>query len=554
MSTDTSERLISQQTAEAYNQSGAPLIIRGGLVYDGSGSLPYIADLLLHEGRIKDIGQIEGPRAAWVIDAGGQCVTPGFIDAHRHADFAVFTDETCSETLLAQGITSMIVGNCGMSAAPIGGVNQESWYTYIEPCLGKPAHTDRVESFDAYLHALDQLKLPIHTGAMVGMGTVLASIRGFDDHAWTAAERSQVSCLLLQALDAGAIGISCGLMYRPEMFASSEDYIQMLKPAAAYGRPLTCHMRSEGDGLLRSVQEVIDIAKKADLSLNISHFKVFGKSNWQRTLPKAIDLIDKARQDGQDITVDFYPYDSGSTTLLTLIPPVCMKAALEQTLEFLSSRTGTELLRREIMRKNPDWDNMVESIGWDRVIISSVITEKNRGCLGRSLTDITADGHDEDETACLIRLLCEEKGRVAVIVRSMSQEDVDRVALLPYASVISDSLYGAPDHPHPRLNGAFPRIWQELVLKRKLLTPQQAIHKMTSLPAKRYGLTGRGLLQIDKQADVVIFDPSKLSDRATYDNPREKAAGIDKVLTDGQIVWNKGKRFKGACASMIRAR
>ncbi len=338
-------------------------VILGGTVYDGSGGPPVCKDVLIENGRILDVGHFSQIENSVRIDAKGMAVTPGFIDSHRHGDFAVFTDAGFGEAELAQGVTTMLVGNCGMSAAPAAGNFREEWYGFIEPCLGKPPKGKLWETFPQYLDQLEKRELPLNVGALIGLGSVKTAVKGFSSQAWTSQEMREGQRLVMEALEAGAWGISCGIMYMPECYWSPKDYVKLLRPAAAYKRPLCCHMRGEGDGLEEAVAEAIEIASEAGLGLHISHFKATGKKNWRRSLPKAIERIRQAREEGQDVTVDFYPYTGGSTTLMTLLPPCCHKEDIKSTLSWLSEKEGVQQLRKELLKDRPGWENMVRAIG-----------------------------------------------------------------------------------------------------------------------------------------------------------------------------------------------
>lgn len=528
-------------------------VILGGTVYDGSGGPPVEQDILVENGRILDVGRFSYIEDAVRINAAGKAVTPGFIDAHRHGDFAVFTDKGLGEAELAQGITTMLVGNCGMSAAPTGRAFRKQWYDFLEPCLGKPPGTEGWDTFPQYLDQLEKTDLPLNVGALIGLGSVKTAVKGFSPEKWTEEEMKVGQKLVTEALEAGAWGISCGIMYVPECYWSSKEYIELLRPAAVYKRPLCCHLRGEGDGLEAAVEEAAGVALEAGLALHISHFKVTGRKNWRKTLPRVIEKIRRYREEGQDITVDFYPYTGGSTTLLTLVPPCCQEGDMRDVLNRLSTKEGVRRLRKELLKDHPGWENMVKAIGWERVIISSVVTEKNREAQGLTLPRICEIYGDEDEAASMARLLVEEEGKAGIIVMSMDPEDVETAAKLPYGSVISDALYGAPDFPHPRLYGAFARVWSEYVMKQGILSPQEAVYKMSGLPAGRFGLEDRGLIQKGRRADINVFDPERFCDTATFTRPVRLAEGMDTVLIDGQAVWENGRWTGRRQANALRA-
>ena len=537
------------------------IILKGGSVYDGAGNPPMQAELFLDQGviwRIVPRGSEVGKalERAWekdavILDVRGKAVTPGFIDSHRHGDFAVFTNPDFGKAELAQGITTAFFGNCGMSAAPTAEWSKKEWYDFMEPCLGKAPFGKQFLSMGTYFQEAAKQKLPLQTGSLVGMGSVRTAVKGFSSSPWTEREQKKGQELIREALEAGAMGISCGIMYTPECYTSTEEYVELLKPAAAYGRPLCCHIRSEGNHLAEAVDEVIAIGQKTGLPVNISHFKVFGRQNWKKTLHRAIEQIERARGEGQDVTVDFYPYTAGSTTLMTLIPPCCLKETIEKTIDFLCSDKGLALLRKEIMKEQPDWDNMVQSIGWERVIVS--FAQNNKDCQGLTIPEICRRMGDEDEAACMARILCEENGNVGIIVMSMAPEDVDTVARLPYSAVISDGLYGAGEFPHPRLYGAFPRILRDFVRERGILSMQQAIYKMSGLTAQRFRMKDRGLIQEGMRADLNVLDLEKVRDTATFQVPRALAEGVEYVLVGGNVVWNQGKLERDFSAGMLLA-
>lgn len=541
------------------------ILLEGGTVYDGTGSSPIQADVFLDRGMIQRVLPRggEGNRESQLLkeklpngkirrlDVRGKAVAPGFIDAHRHGDFAVLTDPDFGEAELAQGITTVLFGNCGMSAVPTAPESRKAWLDFMEPCLGKVPEGKTLSTFQEYFQEVERQKAPLQTGVLVGIGSIKTAIKGFSSLPWSENEIRMGQEMIGEALEAGVMGISCGIMYIPESYSTTEEYVKLLKPAAAYRRPLCCHMRNEGDHLVKAVDEVIEIGQRTGLPINISHFKVFGRRNWKRTLDCAIEHIEKAREKGQDITVDFYPYTGGATTLMTLIPPCCIKETVDETLAFLSTEKGVALLRNEICREQRGWDNMVQSIGWERVLIN--YAPRNKEYQGLTVPQICQKMGEKDEAACMARILVEEQGNVGVIVMSMDPEDVDRVARLPYASVISDSLYGAPEFPHPRSYGAFPKVLREYVRERRIMRAQEAIHKMSGFTAKRFGMKDRGQIKEGLRADINVLDLEAIRDTATFQKPRALAEGMDYVIVNGNVVWDHGKINRSYPAGVLRA-
>ncbi len=527
-------------------------LIKNGLIYDGSGNAPYKKNLVIENDKIAGITDLSDISADVEINAEGLAVTPGFIDTHRHCDIAALYDEKFGELELAQGLTAVIGGNCGLAPVPTTDKSRQEVYDFIEPCLGIAPPEMKLERFSDYIKALENTSMPIHMGSYLGTGAIKAAVKGFQKTPFTEEEMKTAQSYIVEGLKAGAFGLSMGIMYQPECYSTRDEIIRMLSVAAPFQRPLTCHIRGEGDNLVPSVKEIIEIAKRAELPLNISHFKSTGVKNWGKNIHQAIGLVEEARMKGQDITVDFYPYCGGSTTLISLLPPSILEDTMEAAIKKLAAKSGAEELKREIYKEHPGWDNMVTAIGWERIIISSVTKERNREFSGKNFREAAISKGYSDPCDFFCELLAEEQGKVGIIVLSMSQEDVDTVAGLPYSMLISDSLYGKSDCPHPRLYGSFPKFIREYVMERKILTLENAIHKMTYLPAKRLQIPGRGMLSEGNYADINIFDPCMLTDHAVYGKPKQLCTGIRFVLIDGTVVSERDKRLREYKANILK--
>lgn len=537
-------------------------LIKNGLVYDGSGDKPFRKDILIRDGVIEAVTEnaetagTEAPPAdsggLEVIDAKGLVVTPGFIDTHRHCDIDALYNPEFGRLEMAQGLTTVIGGNCGLAPIPAPKKYRRAIYDFIEPCLGIAPEEMALERFSDYLEELGKRDLPLHVGSLIATGTLKAAIKGYGKGPFTGPEMEQAKAYIREGLEAGAAGLSMGIMYQPECYSARAEIQELISAAVPFGRPLACHIRGEGDNLVSSVKEVIEVTGAAGVPLNISHFKATGVKNWGSEIYKAIELIDAARAAGQDVTVDFYPYCGGSTTLISLLPPAVMEDSVEMTLKKLGTERGKEELRREIYREHTGWDNMVTAIGWERILLSSVTKEANRKFTGKNFREAASlAGYEEPADFCS-DLLAEEQGKVGIIVLSMSQEDVDTVARLPYSMVISDSLYGVSDCPHPRLYGSFPKIIREYVRERGVLTMEEAVKKMTLLPAKRLSLEGRGMIKEGYHADINVFDPEKVRDYAVYENPKQLCSGFRMIMVDGTIAVSDDLLLKRNCGSVIK--
>lgn len=515
-------------------------LIRGALLVDGSGGKPYNGDVLIDGDTIAEIApHIAATENMQKIEAAGRVVCPGFIDAHRHCDFAALYDPDFGELELAQGITTVVAGNCGLSPAPAPLREAENeMKALLSPCLGDvPAAAPAFAHAEDYVLALRSRRLPVNMGVLCATGAVTAAVKGVSARGFTRAEMKKAKSEIKNAMEAGALGLSCGIMYVPECYTTQAEFAQLCGVAKPYGGYLTAHVRNEGSRLAQSIQEVISVAKKAEIPLNISHFKVTGLRNWGEGLNRAIDVIEKEIAAGFPITVDAYPYTAGSTTALSLVPPEVLAG---RDIGFLSSAQGRALFKAQINQQAGEWENMVEAIGWARTVISSA--PKTPKYSGMDFA-AAAEAAGEEIADFFCRILVENAGQVGVIVNSMAQADVDRVLELPYCSLISDALYGAAQFPHPRLYGAFPKFIRKYVCEEKRMPMEAAVAKMTAMPAKRLGLGDRGLLRKGMKADIVLFSPDRLADKADFQQPKQLAEGIDFVLINGKIPGSSSGEY-----------
>lgn len=510
------------------------LHIKNAQVCDGTGKKPFLGDILVDGPKIKAVSSAPlGNLDAEVLDAEGKTAAPGFIDAHRHCDLAALYDPEFGKLELAQGITTAVMGNCGLAPAPCVPEYRNQLYDFLEPCLGNAPKDSFFPQVSDFFQALERKKYPLNLGVLGATGAITTAAKGFGDVPFDALSRKKAEGWVRDAMEAGALGLSCGIMYTPECYSSTEDFVYLAKAAGEYGGYLTSHIRGEGNSLTQSVEEVIEIGKRAEVPVNVSHFKVTGLQNHGWGIQQAVDAIERARASGQDVTADAYPYTGGSTTILSLAPPSVLEKAGGDLYGYFQTEEGRRVFGEEIQKDFSNWDNMVFSIGWERIIISSAAREQDRVFAGKSFTEAAGlAGLSEPDLFC--RLVSGNAGKVGVIVMSMSQEDVDRVLCLPYVSLISDSLYGGGDMPHPRLYGSFPKFLREYVMEKKLLSLEEAVRKMTSLPARRLGLKNRGTLEAGKYADILIFDPARFRDQATWEKPTQLAQGLSSVFVNGR--------------------
>ncbi|HEU4584367.1 MAG TPA: D-aminoacylase [Gemmatimonadaceae bacterium] len=510
------------------------IIIRNGTLFDGTLADPVEADLAISGSRIAAIGRGLGSDARVVIDARGFAVAPGFIDIHSHADGSMFDDPNV-ESVVREGITTVIVGQDGSSRAPRR-LNSSNADSSGDDGDDRAAY----RTVGDVLSAVEQLPCAVNVASMVGLGTVRHVVVGDDDRPATPDELARMTALVEASLASGACGASSGLEYTPGLFASLEELIALCKPLAKRGLPYATHMRNEDDRVLQSIDESIAVARGAGCPLEISHLKTQGKRNWGK-IDDAFRRIADARKAGIDVTFDRYPYIAYQTGLSNLFPKWSKDGGSDAFIARLSQADLRPRLRKEVLAK-------VDLIGgWDNVMISGVANEDDKSAEGQRLERYAKSlGRDPYDVA--EGLLTRSRGGVGMVGFAMSEDNVARFLSHPLCMVCSDGGAYATEgpardgHPHPRALGTFPRVLGKYVREDKVLTLQQAIHKMTGAPAARLKLTDRGLLKRDNAADVVVFDPDTVIDRATFAQPFQYPDGISVVIVNGQIALRHGER------------
>lgn len=524
-------------------------LIRGGVLADGSGLPLRRGDILIDGGKIAAIDPVGTVADAEIFDASGCIVSPAFIDIHRHMDAKPLLGSSL-ETELRQGIATVVSGNCGFSLAPLSDPHAKQKLENDTPILGAYPESWRY-TFPEYMNALEESRPAVNAAAMIGLGAVRICLNGFSAAPLTRSQLERGRDMVAEALDAGAAGVSAGIMYLPEFYTTHDEYRMLLSPLKGGKKPLVTHIRGEGDSLVSSVAEVLQIAGEAECPLEISHFKSCGMRNWNREIHRAIELIENARASGQDVTVDFYPYLGGSTALTTMLPPAFVQGDMPAALLRLGTRQGVDELRAACAVTYPDWDNFAISLGWDRILIASAEGE-NRQYIGMSVQDAAERFGYADAVELAAHLMHSENGRTAIINLSMDQRDVDTIARLEYSHVISDAIYADTDNPHPRMYGAFPRFFEDFVRRRKVLSAETAIRKMTAQPAGRMQLKKRGKLETGYFADVLVFDAESLQSQAEFSSPLHMGEGVRLLLVNGEIRVENDRLTGGPSGHALR--
>lgn len=522
------------------------LIIKNAKIVSGAANPWFNADIGVKKGRILKIGRLKTSDAELVINAEGLIVCPGFIDAHSHTDLVIPFNPGVESTIM-QGVTTLITGNCGISLAPVAQATKDLLVKSVSPHIPKGMKLEiSWNTFNEYLRYEEELSPAANIGHLVGHGTVRTAVLGFDIRTPSAKELEKMKKLVVEAMEAGALGLSSGLIYPPGMYAKKEELIELAKVVAMFGGVYASHIRGEGKTLMKSLMEAIEIGGKGCLPVEISHHKASGKPYWGKT-SKSLELIEEARRRGIDVTCDQYPYLAGMTSLATLLPPWAHEGGLKKLLGRLESPDERRRIKKDMEKGIPGWENMIATNGWENIRVSSVRTNENRFLEGKNLAEITRIKIKPDEYTALFDLLLEEKGEATMLLFSMNEDDVLRVMTHPSQMVGSDS-WSVTSHgimsegkPHPRFYGTYPRILGKYVREEGVLTLEDAIRRMTSLPAQRFRLKNRGLIMEGMWADITIFDRERIIDRASYDDPHQYPEGIEYVLVNGQIVLERGK-------------
>ncbi len=524
-----------------------PYIIISERIIDGRNRPSFAGALVIGDGRIqrilrfRDPADLPGiPENLAVIDARGACVTPGFIDIHRHGDWKALRGVRGGddELLNRQGITTVVNGNCGLSVAPAEGPWREEIGRFLQPVAGEkpliPGAEDADLDLRAYFEALARTARTVNTGMLAGNGTIRAHAAGYHPGPLTPEEVRKVRRSVERSLGDGALGVSLGLGYAPEFEYDAEGLIEVLEPLRGTDVPITTHIRSEGDGSYESVCEVIRVAEGLGIPLHISHMKCIGRRNWHTGPERTLALLHRKREEGLRVDYDLYPYKTGSTQLFHVIPPAFQAGGEERFLEHLKDRSFREAMTRTLRTPSHEFENIVELAGFDHITACAMVSEKYRAYSGRSIEEI-AGALRADPYETLYDILAAERCEVTMLDTIACDEDLCAFYRDPLSSVISDAIYPEGGRLHPRVYGAFPYFLIRFVRELGLLTIEEAVHKMTAGPAAVLGID-RGVIKEGAPADLCVFDPDELRAPATYGKPDQMCGGFRYVINGGQIV------------------
>jgi N-acyl-D-amino-acid deacylase len=512
------------------------LVIRGGQVIDGSGAAGHRADVAVRHGRIVAVGTDLAQQGRRIIDAAGQVVAPGFIDIHTHSDFTLPLNPR-AESKIRQGVTTEVLGNCGFSAAPALPGRVEMLRDYL--AASAPWLEFRETTFADYLHTFPATA--VNTVMQVGHNTLRLMAMGMEDRPPTSAELSLMQQLLQEALEAGALGLSSGLFTAPGVYADMEEMVALGRVLHRHGGAYASHIRDEANRVFEAVREAIAIGETCGIHVQIAHLKLSGTDNWGGAA-RLLAEIEAARQRGVQVDCDQYPYTTASNPLRNLLPTWIQEGGMEAMLQRLRQPAMRARLRQDLAAQG--LNNFGRIPSWDAVRIA--ISPHQPEYAGRTIDDIAhSRGCDPLDAVC--DYLIADRGHTRILVTSMAEEDVREIVRSPMVLVGSDGTSLAPygttgqGKPHPRFYGTFPRVLGRYVREQGLLPLPQAIYKMTGGAAAALRLKDRGLIREGYRADITIFDPQTIADRATYDDPHQYAAGISTVIVNGVVVIDAGE-------------
>jgi N-acyl-D-amino-acid deacylase len=484
------------------------VLIRNGKIMDGTGNSWYYGDVAVKDGKIVSIGKLTHATALKTIDATGLMVAPGFIDVHGHLEGSVFRNPS-AENLLYDGVTTMITGNCGGSAEDIG----------------------------RFLWRIDSIKTGINIGTLIGHNTVRNAIMGRSNRPPTAEEQQRMEAMVEQAMKDGAVGFSTGLIYIPGTYATTEEIVNLAKAANRYNGVYASHIRDEGLKVFEAIEEAIHIGRQAGMPVQISHFKISNKTNWGRA-SETLALIEKARQEGYDVNIDQYVYTASSTNLHTRLPSWVMSGG-QDSVVWRIKNTDT---RKQILDEMMDALKKGKNKNYSYAVVASY--SKDSTLNGKSISEINklkgrkAKARQEAET--ILEMI--ENGGAQMVFHSMNENDLRYFLRYPHNMFARDAGIATQSGvPHPRTYGNSARVLGKYVREEKIISLEEAIRRMTSLPAQKFQLKDRGLLREGMAADLVLFDLNEVADKATFDNPHQYSAGFKYVLVNGRLAIENGK-------------
>jgi len=525
------------------------LLIKNARVIDGSGADAFCADIAVSNGIITHLDPVIDLSCPETIDGSGLVVSPGFIDIHTHSDFSLLV-EPMAESRVRQGVTTEVTGNCGGSPAPILESGRQAFMEYMID-LGKlykrnlPADAWNWETLDDFYVQLSARGIAVNVVPLVGHSTLRANVMGYENRVPEQKEMKLMKHLLETELEKGAFGLSSGLIYHPGAFAETGELAELAAIVSSRNGIYSTHMRSEGTFLFEAVDEALSVTRKSKVSLEISHLKCETPAMWGKA-SLLLEKIHQAREQGIQVHFDQYPYTAYSTSLIEIFPPWAKGEGSSKMMELLNNAKTRKKVRADMTGPSKDWENPMEGLDWTQIRILGYTRPENQNLNGLTVQELS-QARNLEPLEAVFQVFCEEKGGLGMIVFAMSENDLITILKDPLGMIGSDGRSVTPYGPagkslvHPRYYGTFPRVLGRYVREKKVISLEQAVHKMTGLPAGKLGLKHRGLIKKGMAADLVLFNPDTVNDTATFDHPHEYPLGIVQVIVNGRTVIRNGE-------------
>ncbi len=515
------------------------LVLKNGAIIDGAGRGRYDADVAIRRNYILAIDAPGTLVAGEEIDCSGLVIAPGFIDTHSHSDLRALSEPQLPMKI-RQGITLEVFGQDGVSVAPIRAADQPQVARSLAGLDGQLGRAWDWQSVAEYLAAIERAQPAIDCAYLIPHGAVRLSAMGLEDRRARPDELRAMQELIRQSMREGAFGMSTGLIYPPCCFADTAELIELCRAVAEFDGIFVSHMRSESDYIEDAVAEMIEVGRQSGVRVHISHFKIAGRENWTR-IDRVLEMIHHAQIEGVRLTADQYPYVAGSTMLGAILPPWAHAGGIEETLKRLISASEREKMRAAMLdRSRSSWDNFWKWSGPEGIVISDIPSGDHPEYLGKNLAQAASLSRrvdrvsEEEAVEFALDLLLAQRMGVGMISFSQSEDVVRKIIAEPYVNVCTDGLLGGK--PHPRAYGTYPRILGRYVREQGLLTLEEAVRKMSGLAAETFQLRGYGRIEVGARANLVVFDPERVIDRATFDDSKQYPAGIEYVIVEGETA------------------
>ena len=517
--------------------------IINGTIVDGTGAKAYRADIGIQNDRIAVIGNLNDTDSEVVIDATGKIVAPGFIDMHTHSDISMLLDDT-ADSMLRNGVTTNLCGNCGEGIAPISAEHKDIMVKYMRSSVLPGVYPDGFaypwSTFSEYHNYIRNHPPLINMASMVAHGPIRMSVMGMGNAAADEKQQDRMRGLVREGMEAGAFGLSTGLAYSPGDLVAKHEIMEISKPLQAFGGIYATHMRNQGTGTFDSLEETKYIGEGAGIPIHVSHLKLADPQMWGKT-QDVFQWFDRVNATGLQATFDVYPYTLGCSGILRLLPPWSKEGGVKDTIQRLTDSETRKQVLHDCRYGIDGWENLADNVGWQNVYLTSFQRKEYLHFEGLTVAQIAAE-MSRDPWEVYLDLVIEEEAKLGILVASMSTADMEAIVAHPKSIIVSDGAAQSlrPDRnygfKHPRAYGTQTKILREFVREKKLLTLEEAVRKMTALPAELLGMQYRGKLKPGNFADIVVFDPETVSDRSTFTDLQRAPVGIEAVMVNGKIA------------------